>query len=132
MVATACVVGAILVPSAQASTIETSWQESLPAGGWSGWHCGFELLGIPCPGSNAYWDHAAAWYGGSGTVSVCEQAQLSWGGGDPWNLVSNICANNTAIGGSISGYGRMYARMRIKNNSSFTHTINGALYMYAP
>lgn len=117
MALSAALIAAALAPSAQAYTPDQVWQEFLPANTWSGYRYGTVL--------NHH--HGSAWYAGSGTVGVCEQVQIYNGG---WNgtIVSQICANNTATGGSLSPWNGYSKRIRIKNNSAFGHTIAGALY----
>ena len=110
-------IGAALTPPAQAYTPIDVWPEVLPANTWGGYHS---------PGP-AGWDHVSAWYAGSGTVPVCEQTQAF--NGWEWNVVSQICANNTANGGSLAPWSLYSKRARIKNNSAWTHTINGAIYV---
>jgi hypothetical protein len=128
IIATMAIAAGVIAPTASATAYPSSvWGGSLPANTWGAWHCGAELGGWPCPyGWRGVYDHVSAWYSGSGTVALCEQTQE----GPTWTLISEICANNDAESGSFVGRGDMYIRARVKNNSGFTHTINGEIWGY--
>lgn len=115
--ALSAVVGAsLMAPAAQAYTPVKTWTEFLGASTWGAWQSSPVKIH----------DHVSAWYGGAGTVAVCEQAQV-WNGAT-WVLVSQICANNSATGGNLAAYNGLDLRARGKNDSGSAHTIDGAIY----
>ena len=121
VVVVTALIGALLCLSATlpASAGAYTWSSSLSPYTWSGYKYEEDALH-----TFRYSQYMRADYNGAGTVSVCEQVQDE----DGFQLMSSKCANNHVISGDLTiAYFGWDKRVRIKNNSQWTHTIWGKI-----
>lgn len=77
--------------------------------------------------NGTYFYDNQAYYGGSGTVSVCEKVYLYATG----SMISRRCADTlVGTGGDLSSWAGWRMAAFVGNNSDYNHTING--YAYYP